>query len=239
MINVAWQGAGARLELRPGAGARPRRPGARLTLGRRDQVGEFMVRRILLSLAVVAMAWNLAPKPAKADAIPSIIGIIGGLELIWGIADDTAQPDKNRGYLVGGGGYFDVVQRENGAGEFRVEVQAPFQLWRFKPIIGVFGTSDSAVAGYFGLQHDLNITDNLVLSVNTGPAFYAAGDGKHLGSWAVLRSGLEIAYRFDNAWRLTGTFHHMSHGKVFSDRNPGEEDAAVTLSIPFESLFGK
>ena len=103
----------------------------------------------------------------------------------------------------------------------------------------MFGTTDKSVAGYFGLQHDLNITDNLVLSVNTGPAFYASGDGKDLGSWALLRSGLEISYRFDNAWRLSGTFHHMSHGKLFSDKNPGEEDAAITLSIPFDTLFGK
>ena len=198
-----------------------------------------MVRRILLSAAAAVMAWNIAAVPAKADAIPSIIGIIGGLELIWGIADDSPQPDKDCGFLVGGAGYFDVVQRENGAGEFRVELRAPFQLWRFKPLVGVFGTSDKAVAGYFGLQHDLNITDNLVLGVNTGPAFYAAGDGKHLGSWAVLRSGLELTYRFDNAMRISGTFHHMSHGKLFSDRNPGEEDAAITVSIPFDSLFGK
>jgi hypothetical protein len=198
-----------------------------------------MVRRILLSAAAAVMAWNFGAAPAKADAIPSIIGIIGGLELIWGIADDTPQPDKDRGFVVGGAGWFDAVQRENDAAEFRVEFQAPFQVWRFKPIVGVFGTSDSAVAGYFGLQHDLHITDHLVLSVNTGPAFYAAGDGKHLGSWAVLRSGLEISYRFDNAWRLSGTFHHMSHGKVFSDRNPGEEDAAITLSIPLDSLIGK
>ncbi|MGE5146320.1 MAG: acyloxyacyl hydrolase [Candidatus Eiseniibacteriota bacterium] len=198
-----------------------------------------MIRRILLSAAAAAMALNVAAVPAKADAIPSIIGVIGGLELIWGIADDTPQPDKSRGYLVGGGGYFDAVQRENSAGEFRVELQAPFSLWRFKPIVGLFGTTDKAVAGYFGLQHDLNITDNLVLSVNTGPAFYASGDGKDLGSWALLRSGLEISYRFDNAWRLSGTFHHMSHGKLFSDKNPGEEDAAITLSIPFDTLFGK
>jgi hypothetical protein len=198
-----------------------------------------MIRRILLSAAAAALALNVAAVPAKADAIPSIIGIIGGLELIWGLADDTPQPDKDRGYLVGGAGYFDVVQRENGAGEFRIEVQAPFQIWKFKPIAGVFTTTDKAVAGYFGLQHDLNITDHLVLSVNTGPAFYASGDGKDMGSWALLRSGLEISYRFDNAMRLSGTFHHMSHGKLFSDKNPGEEDAAITLSIPFDSLFGK
>jgi lipid A 3-O-deacylase len=198
-----------------------------------------MIRRIALSAAAAVMAWNLAAVPAKADAIPSIIGVIGGLELIWSLADDTPQPDKNRGYLVGGGGYFDAVQRENSAGEFRFEIQAPFQVWKFKPIIGMFGTTDKAVAGYFGLQHDLNLTDNLVLSVNTGPAFYASGDGKNLGSWALLRSGLEISYRFDNAMRLSGTFHHMSHGKLFSDRNPGEEDAAITFSVPFDSLFGK
>ena len=196
-----------------------------------------MVRRLLLSAAAAIMAWNLGAVPAKADAIPTIIGVIAGLEFIWAVADDTPQPDKDRGFVVVGGGYFDVVQRENGAGEFIGEIRAPFSLWKFKPIVGVFGTTDKAVGGYIGIHHDLNITDNLVLGANIAPAFYAAGDGKHLGSWAVLRSGLEISYRFDNAMRISGTFHHMSHGKVFDDKNPGVEDAAITVSIPFDSLF--
>jgi hypothetical protein len=198
-----------------------------------------MVRRIVVSAAAAAMAWNIAAVPAKADAIPTIIGVIAGLEFIWAIADDTPQPDKDRGFLVGGAGYFDVIQRDNGAGEFIGEIRAPFQIWKFKPIAGVFGTTDKAVGGYIGIHHDLNITDNLVLGANISPAFYASGDGKHLGSWAVLRSGLEISYRFDNAVRISGTFHHMSHGEIFDEKNPGVEDAAITVSFPFDVLFGK
>jgi len=198
-----------------------------------------MVRPFVLSAAAAAMALNVAAVRAKADPIPTVIGVIAGLEFLWALADDTPQPDKDRGFLIGGAGYFDVIQRDDSAGEFLAEFRAPFQVWKFKPMVGVFGTTDKAVGGYIGIHHDLNITDNLVLGANIAPTFYASGDGKHLGSWAVLRSGLEISYRFENAMRISATFHHMSHGEIFDDKNPGVEDAAITFSVPLDAVFGK
>ncbi len=55
----------------------------------------------------------------------------------------------------------------------------------------------------------------------------------------MLRSGVELGYRFDNAARVALTFHHMSHGEIFDDKNPGTEMVALTFALPLESLYGK
>ena len=118
-----------------------------------------------------------------------------------------------------------------------MEYRSDFFLWRFKPFVGVDGTSDGGAYAYAGLRGDAYFGRRLVISPNVAPAVYYAGDGKNLGSAGVLRSGIDVSYRFDNESQLGVGFHHMSHGKVFSDLNPGTETVTVTYSVPMESLF--
>jgi len=197
------------------------------------------VKYLFLS-AVVALGLGTA-KP-KADAIPIALGISAAALIIGGEVFQTPQPDASRAFIAGGVGYFDVWSRKNTAASFHVEYRPPWQIWRIKPMVGAFGTTDGAVAGYFGVGYDTHITKNIVFNVNTAATFYNAGGGKHLGSFAVLRSGIELGWRFEDASRLVVSIHHLSHGELFADRNPGAEIFAVTYHVPVENLeklFGR
>lgn len=201
-----------------------------------------MISNIKRIAVAAALAVSVGSTPSKADPSVVIIGAAAGVALITGEALGTPQPDEKRDYLIVGGGWFDFVDRDNVAAEFRAEYRPPWQLWRFKPMVGMFGTTDGAIGGYLGGGYDLHITKNLVVNVNTAVAFYSAGGGKDLGSTVLLRSGVELGWRFEDASRLSVSFHHMSHGEVFGDKNPGTEKLAVTYAIPIENLgklFGR
>jgi len=95
---------------------------------------------------------------------------------------------------------------------------------------------DGAGATYLGMGYGLHVGEHLVVNVNIAPAFYHTSRGKRLGSYAVLRSGFELGYRFDDGTCLMLPFHHISHGKVLSQVNSGTDTAAVSIHIPVELL---
>jgi hypothetical protein len=206
----------------------------------RDGVGRItraVLRLINRATATSILFSFLAVGPATADpSSPIFIGAGAAVAFIAGEVLQKSQPDRNRAYATLGGGYFDVYRREDTAGYFRLEYKPPWQVWRFKPMVGMFTTSDGAVAAYLGMGYDLHIGEHSVINVNIAPAFYYSGRGKYLGSYAVLRSGFELGYRFGDGTRLMASFHHMSHGKVFSHVNSGTDTAAVSVHIPVELL---
>jgi len=53
-----------------------------------------------------------------------------------------------------------------------------------------------------------------------------------MGSVFQIRSGLEIAYRFDNRSRPGVIFYHFSNAGLGDDPNPGSEAISLTYSIP-------
>ncbi|MHA1538134.1 MAG: acyloxyacyl hydrolase [Alphaproteobacteria bacterium] len=202
-----------------------------------------MVKHILrLGLSALVL-FGLASAPAKADPSPGLfIGIAAGAAIAAGEIFQTPQPDAKRAFILGGAGGFDFIARDNVAGSYQFEYRPGWQIWRAKPMIGMFGTSDGGVAGYLGIGYDLHITKNIVVNLNTAVTLYAAGNGKHLGSYAVLRSGVELGWRFEDASRLSVSVHHMSHGAIFDDKNPGTDVVAVTYAVPIEilgKLFGR
>ena len=202
-----------------------------------------MVRRIKnLGLSALVLL-GLAAGQAKAEPSSAIIiGVAAGAAIAAGEIFQTPQPDAKRAFIIGGGGGFDAIARDNVAGLFQLEYRPGWQILRAKPMLGVFGTSDGGVAGYAGLGYDLQVTKNIIINLNTAVTFYSAGNGKHLGSFAVLRSGVELGWRFADASRLMVSVHHMSHGRVFDKKNPGTEVVAVTYAVPVENLaklFGR
>jgi len=202
-----------------------------------DRVGRAAFQVIKRLVATLFLISFLAAGPARADpSSPIFIGAGAAIVFIAGEVLQVPQPDRNREYVALGGGYFDIYRREDTAGYFRLEYKPPWHIWRFKPMVGMFTTTDGAVGAYLGIGYDLHVGDHLVVNVNIAPAFYSAGGGKYLGSYAVLRSGLELGYRFDDGTRLMASFHHMSHGKVFSHVNSGTDTAAVSVHIPVELL---
>lgn len=202
-----------------------------------------MARRIKrLGLSALVLI-GLAAGPVKAEPSSAIIiGVAAGVAIAAGEIFGTPQPDAKRAFIIGGAGGFDIISRDNAAGSFQLEYRPGWQVWRIKPMVGMFATTDGGVAGYVGLGYDLHITKNIVVNLNTAVTLYGANNGKYLGSFAVLRSGIELGWRFEDASRLMVSVHHLSHGRLLSKRNPGAEVVAVTYAVPVENLgklFGR
>lgn len=201
--------------------------------------GSGMKQKLIGAVAALALAVGVALPAQNAKADPAVTGIAaGGLALLaWGIYENPEQPDAQREFLVGRAGMFDVVDDENRAALFGAEYWFPWTIYRFRPQIGILGTTDGAAGGYIGLRHDVNFGKHLVISTDVNLAFVEPGDGKDLGSIATLRSGVAVGYRFDNGTRISLDFHHQSHGELFGDGNPGTETATLNIAIPTDKLF--
>ena len=196
------------------------------------------MRRPAAIIAGVVMSIGLAGSPAKADPAVTAIAIGGIASLVWGIYENPEQLDAEREFVSVGGGIFDIVDDEDRAGMASFEYWSPWTFYRFRPFGGMFVTTDGGIAGFIGLRHDVNFGRHLVFSPNMAVMAFSDGNGKDLGSSLVLRSGLELAYRFDSGARLSATFHHMSHGEVFGDENPGTETGTLTFTMPTDAVFG-
>ena len=93
--------------------------------------------------------------------------------------------------------------------------------------------------GDLGVLMDIFFGRRLVVTPNFAPSLYWKGtSGKDLGHPLEFRSGLEIAYRFDDRSRLGLAVHHLSNASI-SDDNPGTELLTLYYSLPMDGLFGK
>lgn len=187
--------------------------------------------------ALVA-AWLISlSSPSPASGQDPAVFYIGGAALaavVPGFLFDLPQPDAERPFIKASLGRFDAVDQENMALDLLIEFQPGVTWHRIKPLLGFAGNSDGTFYGWVAAAHDFHVADHLVVNVNAGPTVYMPGEGgKALGSHGALRSGFEVGYRFGHGARITGSFHHMSHGKLLNhDLNPGTEVIALNLSWP-------
>lgn len=103
--------------------------------------------------------------------------------------------------------------------------------WRLVPAIGVAGAENGAHFVYADLHYDFRFGEHLVLSPSFGVGRFGGSDEIDLGNLVEFRSGLEIAWEFDNGYRVGLVLHHLSNGGI-SERNPGIEELALTLHVP-------
>ena len=152
--------------------------------------------------------------------------------LATGLFGLLAQPVRadDPAFLAFGGGYFDINDDKD-ATEFRIEYRGGKRFWIFKPMVGGMATSDAAIYGFVGVNVDLFFGRRFVLTPNFAAGLYHDGDGKDLGPSVEFRSGIELAYRFDNRSRLGVAFHHISNASL-DDNNPGTEILAIVYSLP-------
>lgn len=199
-----------------------------------------MVRKRLILLLGAALIAVLPARGSRASD-PAVLAIAGvGVPMLaWAIFEPEPQA-RGPDLLTLKGGMFDVVDQEDTAADFGAEYRSNLWLWKFKPFIGMDGTSDGSVYTYLGLRLDAYFAKRILLSVNLAPTLYVPGsNGKDLGSNGVLRSGVELGYVFDGGYQVGAYFTHMSHGKVFSSYNPGTETAGATFSVPIDKIFKK
>ncbi len=142
-----------------------------------------------------------------------------------------AAPAHATDYLTVYGGAYDVSQDDDSAAEVGVEYRYKDVYHGLRPLAGVMVTTDSAVYGYAGAQWDLYLSDSVVFSPNFTAGAYSNGNGKDLGHWIEFKSGIEMAYEFENDARVGVAFNHISNASIGSD-NPGTENLIVTYSHP-------
>jgi hypothetical protein len=86
--------------------------------------------------------------------------------------------------------------------------------------------------GYVGLQYDYEPFENIYFTPSTSVGIYGNPPGeKGLGGPIALRSGVEIAYQFENNVRAGVTLTHISNAYIY-ESNPGTETLTFTVSVP-------
>jgi hypothetical protein len=166
--------------------------------------------KTLIKLAIVLFAAMALTRPAIADDEPAFISLGAGATGV-------------------------IADRKQGAA-FNIEYRSDYELWKIRPFVGGFATSDASLYGYFGFLMDIYFGNRWVLTPNTAVGAYTKGDGQDLGHVIEFRSGFELAYRFDDRSRLGVAVHHLSNASI-GDDNPGTETALIYYSIPLNSLF--
>jgi len=174
-------------------------------------LSKFGLRAIGLGLLGLAL---LGPKPGQAQVFDAV--------------------DNEPAFVAVGLGAFDALDDDTAA-QMNFEYRSNLRLWIFKPYGGLFATTDGAVYGYAGFRVDLFFGNRFVLTPSTAVGAFKRGGGKQLGSVLEFRSGVELAYRFDDRSRLGVGLFHLSNASVGS-RNPGEESLLVYYALPIDDV---
>lgn len=202
-------------------------------------------RLIAALLATSGVFCALAPAPAQAKAnAPAVIGFVAAAAAVAGVvatemdgADTlptTTVPLASLG--VGALDVLDSTHRDR-AIDFRAEYRfgEPL-LYVFKPLLALQATSDGSGGVFAGVVADWVVDNHWVLAPSFAAGLWGSGNGKDLGAPIEFRSQIELGYRFDNDWRITGAFSHISNADL-GDDNPGVEIANIYLHIPADTLL--
>ena len=140
-------------------------------------------------------------------------------------------------------GIFDVMRERHRTWEFSLEYKfhcpkfkSPFRFMEFRPLIGAMATIEGTTYLYGGINFDLFPCDQIVIAPGFAAGWYRAGNGKDLGYPLEFRTGVELAWQFEDASRLGVHFYHLSNASL-GNRNPGEESFVLYYDIPIKKGF--
>ena len=138
-------------------------------------------------------------------------------------------------YITLGAGGWEAMRQNLSKPEVDLTFRSDYRLWILKPQAGALAAGDGDFYTYGGFLTDIYFGKHIVLTPSANIGYYG-GSGFNLGSRFEFREGAEIAYRFEDAYRVGVAFYHMSNADITS-RNPGSESLLGTLSIPIGSIF--
>ncbi|WP_158240812.1 acyloxyacyl hydrolase [Telmatospirillum siberiense] len=133
-------------------------------------------------------------------------------------------------YVAIGVGAWEVFRDDAHAAEFDVGFRPDVGLGVLRPQVGFLAATDGDYFGYGGFLADFALTDHVILTPNVAVGGYG-GHGYRLGSHVEFRTGVDIAWRFEDKSRLGVGFYHMSNAGL-TQRNPGNESLLVQYFIP-------
>lgn len=109
---------------------------------------------------------------------------------------------------------------------------SPRTRWLLAPALGAAGSGNGASFLFVDLEKDFFPGTHWVVTPSFGLGSFDDGKDVKLGHDLEFRTGLKVAYQFDNKVRLGIGLFHLSNGGL-SDRNPGTEPMFLSLSFPF------
>mgnify|MGYP001024992335 FL=1 len=165
--------------------------------------------------------------------------VLSSLQTSRAFADvSTFTLAKDPAYVTISGGYFDYVRGNDTGAEISLEYRSDYELGWFKPFAhGAYVTNGMTFLGA-GLLLDLQVGDNWIVQPSFAPTWWRDKSGQFdldLGSALEFRSRLEVAYRFENKFRLGVSITHTSNAST-GDTNPGTEAVMLNVSVP-TSMF--
>ena len=188
--------------------------------------------RNALRWPVVAVCVSVA-SPAGADPVVQGLAAATGAAVLAELLWPSANPDL-RDFIAFEAGRFDAIKKQDPATEFELQYNfgSPL-LWKIEPIVGLGVTTDRSFWGYGGIRLDSYWDSRVIISPSFSVAGYSRGNGKNLGTPAVLgRFGIDIEYAVDRDIRIGVGLHHMSNGKALGQEvNPGTELFGAIVSI--------
>lgn len=99
------------------------------------------------------------------------------------------------------------------------------------PAVGATFHENGAYYVYAEARREFRLSNRWLFIPSLAAGILKEGQRLDLGHDLEFRSGLELARRFDNEWRVGLALFHLSNGGI-SDDNPRTEVLAKTLSIP-------
>ena len=105
-------------------------------------------------------------------------------------------------------------------GELRGELRFPQSLWMIKPLVGVIGSSRGSSTSISACASTSSSPTTMSSCPTPRSAGITAAPTRISGSPVEFKTGVEFAYRFDNAARLGLVFDHISNAG-FTQTNPG------------------
>ena len=140
-------------------------------------------------------------------------------------------------------GVYDFLRERSRTWEFAAEYKfhvkafkSPNRYLEFRPLVGLMANIRGSGYLYLGLNFDLLFFDHLLIAPGFAAGYFWQGGGKSLGYPLEFRSGVELAWQFEDWHRLGVHFYHLSNASL-GKRNPGEESFVLFYDIPLAEGF--
>jgi lipid A 3-O-deacylase len=142
-----------------------------------------------------------------------------------------SQQEHQKNYFSVSTAIFDVLQETKPSLEGRFEFRYNSVGWVIKPYSGFMTNTDGAFNLYAGIFKDFSIGSFLVFTTSFAPGIYYKNKSKDLYFLLEFRSGIELAVKFENDFKVGVSFYHVSNASL-GKLNPGVESLALTYYIP-------
>jgi lipid A 3-O-deacylase len=106
----------------------------------------------------------------------------------------------------------------------------------FRPLVGVMATAEQSFYGYAGINFEILFAKRILFAPGFAAGYFAPGNGKQLGYPLEFRSGVELAWQFNDLYRLGIHFYHLSNASL-GHKNPGSESLVLFYDIPITKGF--